>query len=70
MERMDWGEASDFVTFGNVMASTVDDATYYVLVTPQNVVGNTIMTPLLEMVTPPPLPSLHIPHTIPHSPAH
>lgn len=50
MQRMDWGEASDFVTFGNVMASCIDDASYYVLVSPQNVVGNTIMTPLLEMV--------------------
>lgn len=50
MERMDWGEVADFVTFGNVNASTIDDASYYVLVTPQNVVGNTIMTPLLEMV--------------------
>ena len=52
MERMDWGDVADFVTFGNVNASTIDDATYYVLVTPQNVVGNTIMTPLLEMVIP------------------
>lgn len=50
MTRMDWGDASDFVTFGNVSASCVDDAAYYVLVAPQNVVGNTIMTPLLEMV--------------------
>ena len=50
MTRMDWGDAADFVTFGNVGASSIDDATYYVLVTPQNVVGNTIMTPLLEMV--------------------
>jgi len=50
MERMDWGEVADFVTFGNIKASTIDDATYYILVTPQNVVGNTIMDPLIEMV--------------------
>lgn len=50
MQRMDWGDASDFVSFGNVGASCIDSAKYYVLVTPQNVVGNTIMTPLLEMV--------------------
>ena len=53
MQRMDWGDASDFVSFGNVSASCIDDAAYYVLIAPQNVVGNTIMTPLLEMVSHP-----------------
>ena len=52
MQRMDWGDASDFVSFGNVGASCIDDSAFYVLVSPQNVVGNTIMTPLLEMVRP------------------
>ena len=52
MQRMDWGDAADFVSFGNVGASCIDDSTFYVLVSPQNVVGNTIMTPLLEMVRP------------------
>ena len=57
MQRMDWGDASDFVSFGNVGASCIDDSTFYVLVSPQNVVGNTIMTPLLEMVR----PFMHLP---------
>ena len=51
MEAMDWGDAVDFVSFGNVGASQVDEASFYILIAPQNVVGNTIMTPLLEMVS-------------------
>ena len=51
MEAMDWGNAVDFVSFGNVGASQVDEASFYILIAPQNVVGNTIMTPLLEMVS-------------------
>ena len=50
MDRMDWGDATDFVGFGHVGADQVDEAQYYVLIAPQNVVGNTIMTPLLDMV--------------------
>lgn len=69
MERMDWGEVADFVTFGNIKASTIDDATYYILVTPQNVVGNTIMDPLIEMVTPLAL-ALTLPTRKSKTPAH
>lgn len=50
MEAMDWGEASDFVTIGAVGKAEVDDSDYYILVAPQNVVGNTIITSLEEHV--------------------
>jgi hypothetical protein len=50
MEAMDWGDLVDFVGFGNVGADQIDDAQFYLLVAPQNVVGSTIMTKLLEMV--------------------
>lgn len=46
----DWGDAADFVSFGHVAADQIDESAVYVLIAPQNVVGNTIMTPLLEMV--------------------
>lgn len=45
--------------------SQVDESDYYVLVAPQNVVGNTIMTSLGEHVCPPPAPR---PPTPPLSP--
>ena len=44
MERMDWGDAEDFVSFGNVSADQIDDSRYYILIAPQNVVSNTIIT--------------------------
>ena len=47
---MDWGEAQDFVHFGAVGGEHVDDCDYYILIAPQNVVGNTIMTGLGDMV--------------------
>lgn len=47
---MDWGEATDFVRFGAVGAAHVDECEYYILIAPQNVVGNTIMTDLGSMV--------------------
>ncbi len=50
---MDWGDAEDFVRFGAVGAQHIDDCDYYILLCPQNVVGNTIMTGLLDMVRPP-----------------
>ncbi|BDA45931.1 probable adenylate kinase 5, chloroplastic [Coccomyxa sp. Obi] len=49
MENMDWGDVFDFVSFGNVGSDHLDDSSYYVIVAPQNVVGSTIMTKLLEM---------------------
>ncbi|EIE24349.1 hypothetical protein COCSUDRAFT_65858 [Coccomyxa subellipsoidea C-169] len=51
MENMDWGEVFEFVSFGNVGSDHLDDSAYYVIVAPQNVVGSTIMTKLLEMAT-------------------
>ena len=50
MTQMDWGEAQDFVRFGAVGGDHVDDCDYYILIAPQNVVGNTIMTGLGDMV--------------------
>jgi hypothetical protein len=51
MSVMDWGEAAEFLTFGAAGRSQVDSATdVYILVAPQNIVGNTIMTDLSEMV--------------------
>lgn len=50
MENMDWGDVFDFVSFGNVGSDHLDESAYYVIVAPQNVVGSTIMTKLLEMV--------------------
>lgn len=50
MERMDWGDAEDFVSFGTVSADQIDDSRYYILIAPQNVVGSTIMTNLHDMV--------------------
>lgn len=50
MEAMDWGDAEEFVGFGNVGANQIDDSQYYILIAPQNVVGTTIMTNLQEMV--------------------
>lgn len=50
MTMMDWGDIGQFVTFGEVGRDQIDDAAYYILVSPQNVVGNTILTNLGEMV--------------------
>lgn len=50
MEAMDWDEASDFVTIGAVGKEEVDDSDYYIMIAPQNVVGNTIITNLEEHV--------------------
>ncbi|KAK9806973.1 hypothetical protein WJX72_009126 [[Myrmecia] bisecta] len=50
MDQMDWGSVGEFVSFGQVGADQVDEAAFYVLICPQNVVGNTILTNLGEMV--------------------
>ena len=50
MEAMDWADMVDFVHFGNVGSDQVDDCRFYVLIAPQNIVGSTIMTNLLDMV--------------------
>lgn len=50
MASMDWGDAADFVSLGAVGAAEVDESDYYILVAPQNVVGDTIMTSLGEHV--------------------
>lgn len=50
MEAMDWGDATDFVRFGAVGSAHVDECEFYILIAPQNVVGNTIMTDLQSMV--------------------
>ena len=58
MTQMDWGDAQEFVRFGAVGGEHVDDCDFYILIAPQNVVGNTIMTGLTDMVRIPLLPSL------------
>lgn len=51
MEAMEWGNAAEFVRFGEVGADQIeDDCNYYILVCPQNVVGSTIITKMKEMV--------------------
>ena len=50
MEAMDWGDATDSVRFGAVGAGHVDECEYYILISPQNVIGSTIMTNLQTMV--------------------
>lgn len=49
-EAMDWGDAEEFVKFGEIRGSEVDECAYYILVCPQNMVGSTILTDLSEMV--------------------
>ena len=51
MDRMDWGDVEDFVTLGAVGADQVDESQYYVLIAPQNMVGHTIVKPLIDMVS-------------------
>ena len=53
MNMMDWGDIGDFVSFGEVGRDQIDDSSYYILVAPQNVVGNTILTNLGDMVITP-----------------
>ena len=64
MEVMDWGGFEDFVRFGEVRESEVDDdCSYYLIIAPQNVVGSCILDYLKEMVqlpNPPPEPELSI----------
>lgn len=50
MERMEWGDAEEFVTLGAVGEDQIDDSQFYVLIAPQNMVGQAIVTPLLDMV--------------------
>lgn len=50
MNMMDWGDIGEFVSFGEVGRDQIDDAAYYILIAPQNVVGSTILTNLGDMV--------------------
>lgn len=51
MEAMDWGQAAEFVTFGNYGASEIrEDTDFYICISPQNVTGDSIVPFLLEMV--------------------
>ena len=52
MDNMDWGDALDFVSFGHVNPDQLDDADFYILVAPQNVVGSPIIHNLTKMVIP------------------
>jgi adenylate kinase len=48
---MDWGDTAPFVTFGNISAAEVNnsDADAFILISPQNVTGHSIMPFLEEM---------------------
>ena len=61
MTMMDWGDIGDFVSFGEVGRDQIDDASYYILVAPQNVVGSTILTNLGDMVCSPWTLSTYLP---------
>ncbi len=50
MDNMDWGDALDFVSFGHVNPDQLDDADFYILVAPQNVVASPIILNLIKMV--------------------
>lgn len=51
LEAMDWGDYTDFVRFGQVGADQIEpDCQTYIIIAPQNVVGNTIITELTNMV--------------------
>ena len=51
MDNMDWGDALEFVSFGHVNPDQLDDADFYILVAPQNVVGSPIILNLIKMVS-------------------
>lgn len=47
---MDWGNAEDFIKFGEVGSDQIEnDCSYYILIAPQNIVGGAIVTKLEEM---------------------
>lgn len=51
MDAMDWGDATEFVKFGEVGSQQIEEGCkYYILICPQNVVGSTIVTKMKEMV--------------------
>lgn len=47
MNQMDWGEAKERIQLGNLGAAEVDSADAFVLISPQNIVGHSVI-PLLE----------------------
>ncbi|KAL4425639.1 hypothetical protein ABPG75_009655 [Micractinium tetrahymenae] len=47
MNQMDWGEAKDRIKLGNLGAAEVEGADAFVLISPQNIVGHSVI-PLLE----------------------
>jgi adenylate kinase len=49
LEAMDFGEAEAFVSFGAVGAGDIDGADYYILISPQNIVGASIVPYLSAM---------------------
>jgi adenylate kinase len=49
MKQMDWGPAGDFIKFGNISASEVPDADSFILISPQNINGQSIVPFLREM---------------------
>lgn len=50
MQQMDWGGVADQVSFGNIKAAEVEGADAFVLISPQNIIGQSILPFLQEMV--------------------
>ncbi len=50
MTLMDWGDAAEFVTWGNYGAEEVDDAEVYLMIAPQNVTGDSVLPFMQDMV--------------------
>lgn len=50
MTQMDWGDAAEFITWGNYGTDAVDDADVYLLLAPQNVTGDSVLPFMQDMV--------------------
>ena len=51
LDMMDWGEATPFVTTGQLGAAVVEDAyDAYILISPQNITGHSVLPLIEEMV--------------------
>jgi len=47
LDAMDWGDVDEFISKGAVGPDEIDEADYYLIISPQNIVGQTVV-PLLE----------------------
>jgi adenylate kinase len=49
MKAMEWGEAGDFISLGNLGANEVPSADVFILIAPQNISGASVL-PLIEQM--------------------